>query len=263
MKKRVKRVWFALWTLVVVLVVAGIAAILLAGAAVDAAVESAGSKALTVPVAVGKAGLSVAAGAIELHDVTVENPPGYEGEKLLGLERADVQIVARTLLADPVHVKDMTLTGMEVFIEQKGLTGNNLYEVVQAIQDNRDPSGKRLLVDRLEIRDITVHAQLVPVPGGMDTVTLQLKPIEMTALGRDEPMDIAALTTKIILAVAAGIAKQGTDVLPKGMLGGLPTILDSAIDIGRIIFGIGEGPDNGGTGNTEGAKGILKRKQDE
>ena len=97
-------------------------------------------------------------------------------------------------------------------------------------------------------------------------MTLKLAPIKMTDLGKNEKLDTATLMTKIMLAVAAGIAQQGSDVLPKEMIGGLTSVLDTAIDLGRIIFGTGqgagEGIQKGVEGITEGLKGILTPKQD-
>jgi hypothetical protein len=109
------------------------------------------------------------------------------------------------------------------------------------------------------------------VPGKVDTVTLKLAPIKMTDLGRNETLDIATLTTKIILAIAGGIAEQGTEVLPKEMLNGLTAVLDTAVDLGKVILDTGVGATEGiqkgvediGKGVTEGIKGILKPKSDE
>jgi len=51
------------------------------------------------------------------------------------------------------------------------------------------------------------------------------------------------LISKILLAVAAGIAEQGGNILPKETIGDLGSILDKAIDIGKIIFGPGKTSD--------------------
>lgn len=270
MKKRVKSISSIFLILVVVLIVAAVAVNLLADRLLGTAVETAGTKALNVGVDVGRAKLSILSGRLGLGNVTVSNPPGYEHETLLTLDKTDVSVDAKSLLTDEVRMKDVRLDGMHVVMEQKGLS-NNLYDVIEPLQRDRSASGKRLYIDDLKITDVTVTVKLLPVPGQVDTVTLQLEPIEMTDLGHNERLDIATLTVKIILAVTAGVAKQGADVLPKETLIGLSTVLDSAIDIGRVIFGTGRNNGEGGQKGTEditkeiteGLKGILGPKKEE
>jgi len=231
-----------------------------ADSAVRMAIDKAGTKALKVPVDVEKARLSIFAGTLGLETLTVSNPPGYSQTTLLDLSQGSIEVDTRSLLSDEVLIRDIRLDGMTVFVEQKGLD-NNLHEVIEALERDRQPSGRKLVVDHLEITNITVLVKLLPIPGQADTVTFKLGTIEMTDLGRHERMDVAMLATKVLLAVAMGIAKQGGDVLPKEMISGLSNVLDKAIDIGRIIFGNGKNSaEEIGRGITEGLKDIVKPK---
>lgn len=267
MRKLFKSIkWIAV--VVGVLIVAGVIAVnFFADSAVRVAVETAGTKALSVGVEVDRAALSIMSGSLDLQDVTVANPPGYQGDTLLTLHQGDVQVETRSLLTDEIQIKRIQLDGMDVMVEQKGLS-NNLQDVIRAARRGPDePAGKKLTIDTLELTNVTVKVKLLPVPGQLDTVTLTLAPIKMTDLGKHERLDTATLMTKIMLAVAAGIAQQGSDVLPKEMVNGLTSVLGTAIDLGRIIFGTGqgatEGIQKGVEGITEGLKGILKPKKDE
>lgn len=271
MRKRFKSLKLLVAVVVVGVIAAVIAVKLVADTAVRVAVETAGTRALSVGVDVGKARLSILGGSLSLGGVTVDNPPGYEHDRLLRLTEGDVSVDTRSLLSDEVRIKDVRLDGMDVVMEQRGLS-NNLQDVLEAArrETTDKPSGKKLYIDNLELTNVTVNVKLVPVPGRVDTVTLKLAPIRMTDLGRNERLDVASLMAKIILAVATGIAKQGTDVLPKEMLNGLSTVLNSAIDIGRVILGTGQ--DAGGVqksvedigkGVTEGLKGLLGPKKQE
>jgi len=266
MRKWFKWLKLIIIVIVVVVIVAIVAVNLLADSAVRVAVETAGTKALSVGVDVRKARLSILGGSLRLGGVAVNNPPGYQHDRLLTLTQGDVAVDTRSLLSDEVRIKDVRLDGMDVVMEQKGL-GNNLQDILKAAQRQAEdkPSGKKLYIENLELTNVTVNVKLLPVPGRADTVTLTLAPIRMTDLGRNERLDVASLTAKIILAVAAGIARQGTDVLPKEMLNGLSTVLNSAIDIGRVILGTGQDVGGGvqksvediGRGVTEGLKGLL------
>ncbi len=262
MKKLVRSIVRLVMVLVVGVVVGAVALSLLADHAVRVAVEKASSKALDVPVDVEKVHLSIIGGTLGLQDMTVANPPGYQQEILLDLNRGDIQINTGSLLSDVVTITNIKLDGMKVALEQKGLA-NNLREVIESLRRNEASSGKRLQVDRLEITNITVTIKLLPIPGQLDTLSLKLAPIEMTNLGRSEPLDIATLTTTILLAVAEGITEQGGDVLPGDMVTGLSSVLDTAFDIGRVIFGNGPDSKQSGGGIAEGLEGILGTEKTE
>lgn len=266
MRKLLKSIKWIVVVVLVLIVIGVVGVNLFADSAVRVAVETAGTKALSVGVEVDKADLSIMSGSLDLRDVTVANPAGYQDSTLLKLSQGDVQVDTRSLLSDEIRIKRIQLDGMDVNVEQKGLS-NNLEDVIQAARKGSDqPSGKKLTIDTLELTNVTVKVKLLPVPGQLDTVTLKLAPIEMTDLGKNEKLDTATLMAKIMLAVAAGIARQGSDVLPKDMVNGLTSVLGTAIDLGRIILGTGqgagEGIQKGVEGITEGLKGILKPKQD-
>lgn len=239
MKRLVKSMVRLLGALVVVVVLGAVVVNLLADNAARVAVERGASRALEVPVTVKKANLALVAGTLSLRDLTVANPPGYQQEILLDLERGDIRVEAGSLLSDVIAVKDIKLDGMKVALEQKGLD-NNLHDVIESLRRDKVASGKKLHVDNLEITNITVSVKLLPIPGQADTVGFRLRPIKMTGLGRSQPLDIATLTTTVLLAVAEAISEQGGDALPRTMIDDLGGVLNKALDIGRILFGNGE-----------------------
>jgi len=262
MKKLVRSIVRLVVVLIVGIVVGAIALSLLGNNLVRVAVEKASSKALDVPVDIEKADLSIIGGTLSLTDLTVANPPGYQQETLLNLDRSDVRMDAKSLLDDVVNITDLRLDGMKVALEQKGLD-NNLHDVIKSLRRDGATSGKKLRVDRLEIANITVTVKLLPIPGQLDTLSFKLAPIEMTNLGRSEPLDIATLATTVLLAVAEGITEQGGDVLPGDMVTGLSSVLDKALDIGRGIFGNGQDAKGVGKGISEGLKGLLSTEKKE
>ncbi len=262
MAKIIKWIWRLIVVLLLVLFAGAVAVNLLADEAVRNAVERAGTKALKVDVQTTKAKLSILVGSLHLEDVTVGNPPGYKTDRLLTLREGEIEVNAKSLLGDEIHIKDIQLRGMDVLIEQKGL-GSNLHEVLKTLSEEVQ-SDKRLYVDKLEITDITVEVKLLAVPGQVDRVPLKLSPIVMTNLGRDEKLDTAALVGKIVLALAGGIAEQGAGILPKEMIDSLGSVLDTAIDLGRIILGTRQKDvENIGKGITEGLKDLLKPKKEQ
>ncbi|MEN6576211.1 MAG: hypothetical protein ABFD90_07695 [Phycisphaerales bacterium] len=237
-KKLVRTIRTAVVATVILAIVSVVGVALLANTAVKTAVEKAGVKTLNVPVQVQKVSVSLLRGSALLQTIAVANPEGYQGPSLLTLQTVDVSADAGSLLRSEILIHDMQLKGMEVFVEQDGLK-NNLYEVIEPLRRPHEPTGKALVIDRLTIEDIIVHVALPSLPGQSQAQTIDLKvaPITMTDLGRNERMDTTLLISKVVLAVAAGVADQGGGILPKETLSGITGVLDKAIDIGRILFG--------------------------
>jgi uncharacterized protein involved in outer membrane biogenesis len=211
---------------VVAVVVVILAVNMFADRAVKAGIEAAATEKLKVPVAVGDVDLSILAGRIAMSDLSIDNPPGYKHERLLELDRASVKADIKSLLSDTVLVSEIKLDGVDLVIEQKDIRTNNLQEVLKTVSAASGPEsppgeaqGRKLHIDTLEISDITVNLKLLPIPGKADTVTVNIDPIKMTDLGSDDKLDTAALSAKVLYAIAAGVAKQAGGKLPLEVLG--------------------------------------------
>jgi len=217
MKKALKAVRIILLTIVVLFVVALVAAHLLADRVLKIGIEAAGSRALNVGVSVGNVDISIMSGKIGLRNLVINNPQGYQYRKLLELKNAQIEVDIKSLLSDTVDIRAIKLDGLNVVLEQRGISSNNLQDVIKSIpagDKKTEPSGKKLHIDSLEITNVIVKAKPLPIPGRMDTIPLKLKPIRMTNLGSDNKLDTARLSSKILLAIAGGVAEQGTGVLP-------------------------------------------------
>jgi uncharacterized protein YhdP len=138
MKKLVKAVLIIV-IVVIVLAILGVAAVaILEGRIVQKAVETAGTKTLNVGVTVGEADASILRGTVGLQNITVANPAGFQGPALLTLQQVRVTADTGSLLSNEMHIRDMRLSSMEVFVEQKALQ-NNLYEVIKPLREPRRP----------------------------------------------------------------------------------------------------------------------------
>ncbi|MFB0552689.1 MAG: hypothetical protein ACETWQ_05165, partial [Phycisphaerae bacterium] len=138
---------------------------------------------------------------------------------------------------------------------------NNLQDVLQAISSSsKEGEGKSLRVDNLEISNITVQMKLLPVTAQDDTIILELSPIRMTNLGRDNKLDLADLSGEIVLAIANRLVEQGVGVLPKDIITTLTPTLDKTIDLSTRII---ESTEDIGKEITEGIKSLLKPKKEE
>ena len=212
----------------------------------------------------------------------INNPPGYQHEKLLELSQANITVDTRSLLSDTVNIKEIKLDGAKVVLEQRGVSSNNLQDIIKQLPPKQEqpsePGGKKLHIDTLEITNTQVSVKLLPVPGKIDTIPLKLGTIKLTNLGDDNNLDTVTLTRTILLAITGGIAQQGADILPKEMIGSLVsqlanvgalpgTLLDTGAKVLKTGTDIGKGATDAGKdlgkGITEGLKGLLKQKEEE
>ena len=276
MKKPLKVLRIVVIVILVLILVISIAIHLFAGAALKIGVEAGASKALNVGVTLGDADLSILAGKVELWDLVINNPPGYKHENLLELKKGKVDVDIGSLMSDTVKIEEIKFDGIDVVLEQRGVSGNNLQDVINSLpkadekpqpepETTDEKPAKNLEIQTLEITNITVHAKLLPVPGKADTVTIKIDPIRMENLGTDSKIDVAALTGKILVAITTGVAKQGAGLLPEDMTAAMNATLDKTLELGKAATEEGkklleEGKDVG-TGIIEGFKGILKPKE--
>jgi hypothetical protein len=281
MKKSLKILYIVLSVIAVLLIVVVIAVNLFADSAVKMAIETAGTKTLQVPVAVDSVNLSILGGKIGFKNLSIDNPPGYKHERLLELGDAKIAVETGSLLTDIINIKEIKLDGMNVVLEQRGVTSNNIQDIIKALpakdeepnkpSEPAEPGGKKLHIDTLQITNTQVKVKLLPLPGKLDTLTLKLAPIEMTDLGGENDIDTGALISKILLAVAGGIAEQGAGLLPDDMLGSLKSQLgklgalsSSVLKAGKDVGGgVIKGAGDATKGITDGIKGLFKPKKEE
>jgi len=267
MKAAKKILKFVVLPIIIVLVIACIVLYLTGGAILKTAVEKGAAKALGVGVTVDDIDLSILKGAVGIDGLTVQNPPGYAHENLLVLSQGRVTTSIGSLLSDTVRIKELKLDGLNLVIEQKALS-NNLHQVISSIpaqdkQTEPEKGAKKLRIDNLELTNIKVNVKLLPVPGKADTIPLNLEPIRMSNLGTDNKLSVGILSTKILLAIAEGVAKQGVGVLPDDMVNTMKSALDKTIDVGKAATEEGKKIIDAGADVVEGFKGLLKPKKEE
>ncbi len=280
-------------TLTVVVIVIVLLVLLIIGSvhfygdrALRVAIETVGTNVLKVPVTLEKISFSITKGTVDMQNLVVANPPGYEHPNLLELGRLNVQADIRSFLSDTATIKKIKLDNLTVVIEQKGLT-NNIQTVLNSLptpakkdskpapaEKDSQPS-KQVVIDTLEITNIKVKADLLPLPGRATTVTLTVPTIKMTDIGKGEKVTPADLVSKIFTAIVEGVAKAGNKLLPTEMIGSMTStlqkhgkvfldtgkeVLDKSKDIGKDAL---EGVKDIGKGLTEGLKGLFKGKKKE
>jgi uncharacterized protein involved in outer membrane biogenesis len=271
--KKVRKIAAFIVIILIVLILIGVIGFIVFGeTAIKTAVEKSATKTLGVNVAINNVSLSLLQGRVGIKGLVIDNPQGYQNKTLLQLADADVAVNIGSLMSDTVKINNITLDGTKLTIEQKGLT-NNLKQVIDNLpktekETEQQPSGKKLEISKLEITGTAVTVKLLPVPGKVDNVTLNIDPIVMENLGTDSKLDAGILTAKVLTAIATGVAKQGAGVLPDDMIKGMGDALGAAIDLTTVTTQQGqkilESTGEAGKGVLEGLGGLLggKKKQE-
>jgi len=271
--KSLRKILRIILLVIVVLIVCIVVLIHLFGnSLLKTGIETAASNTLNVGVKIDDMDFSILGAKVSFQNLVIDNPPGYKHEKLLEVGNTRVAVSAGSLLKDTVNIKEIMLDNVNVVLEQRGVTSNNLQDVIKSIpkeeeepEDETKKAAKKLHIDNLELTNITVRAKLLPIPGKADTVTLKLDPIRMTDLGSDDKLDVAKLSGKILLAIATGVAKQGAGLLPDEMTDAMKATLGVTVELGKTAAEGGkkileEGAD-AGKGIIEGVKGLFKPKK--
>ena len=114
---------------------------LFADRAIKIGIETAATKALDVGVDVKDVDLSILGGSLSLQELVINNPPGYAHDNLLVLNKARVAVNIKSLMSDTVNIKEIKLDGVNIVMEQKGLT-SNLQDIIKNIQKKAKPEEK-------------------------------------------------------------------------------------------------------------------------
>jgi hypothetical protein len=274
MKSAKKIVTRVLLSILIILLVLIIGFNIFGASMIKTVVEKAASSTLGVPVTVKSLSLALLRGKVEIQGLVVNNPPGYANPTLLELGDGVVNLDVGSLMSDTIKIKLIKLDNTKLTIEEKGLT-NNLSEILNKLpkEEKKEPApttekkpaptaekpGKNLTVTKLEITGTNVQVKLLPIPGKSDTISLKLDPIVMENLGTDKKLSIASLIGKVMGALATGIAKQGTGLLPDGMVKGIGSTFDKTAELGKDAM---KGSTEAGKGVVEGVKGIFGGKKE-
>ncbi len=161
-------------------------------------------------------------GILSLQGLSIANPPGYAGSFLL-VDRAGGNLDVTTLRSDVIEVREISLSGVEVTLEQA--RGGSNYDAIVSKLGERVPSagraGPSVRVRDLYVRDISAHVRLAPAR----PLTLEIPEIHLEDLGGPGGASSGEITAEVVRALLISIATE---------VPGVPIAL-----AGRLISGLG------------------------
>ncbi|HOK94676.1 MAG TPA: AsmA family protein [Anaerohalosphaeraceae bacterium] len=283
MNKQQKILTGIVFILFVLIVAAGILIKIYGNEALRIGIEKASQSALQVKTRLAGLQLSLLRGTLDLHNLEIDNPEGFEHPTFLKLGHGHTALNIRSLLDETIVIDRIQLENIEIVLEQKGLT-SNLKEILNNLpkSEGQEPKAeekksKNIQITQLIIKDVKVKANLVPVEGlaRASTVSIPLKEIRMENIGTAEKIDAVQLTAMIIRAIAEGIVEQGKGILPLDMINSFTEelskqgeallrtgqqLLEEAGKTGKELLDV---PQDIGKKAAEGLKGLLPGKKEE
>lgn len=203
---------------------------------------------------IGSVGVNAYDGCLEVRDVNLENPEGYDERCALRLDFAKVSLDAQSLVTDVIHIREITVDGL--FVSHVSKDGVNNFDAISANlkKDDAPSSGKsadngksksdddgspekKFIIDRISVSNVKIKYGLVTIPVPMTIV--------ITDIGKDSggssPLDalMEVLEQLFNAAVKAGVsAKEAVSFLAGEALG---VSSNAAGKVGKAVGKLSDG----------------------
>ncbi|MCC6675515.1 MAG: hypothetical protein IT436_00090 [Phycisphaerales bacterium] len=203
------------------------------------AVEKGGTYALGVKTTLTSADVELTQGKASMSGLDVANPAGYKSDKFFGLGTGSVQVAIPTLNQPVIEVPTLKLSDIRVNLEKTEGKAN-----YQVILDNlaklsggqQQPastgSDKKFIINEVDIRNVVVHVDLIPVGGALTQVNVPIEEIQLKNVGTaSKGLPAGELAKVIIKAVLAVATEKGAGIIPADVLGDLQSQLSRLGDL--------------------------------
>lgn len=261
-KSKVSNIIIAVVVIVFLLIVIGLVSI---DRILRSAIQSAISHQLGVNATVGKVSLKILSGTVEVTNLKINNPKGYQFENVFEARTIFVKTGIGNLLSDPVEIQQIMVDGVLMTIEQKGLTTNindilkNMPKTEPAPDEPNKP-GKKVHISSLDINDLSVTIKLLPIPGKTDAMTVNIESLHFSDIG-GERTNLAQVIGKVFTEISRAVIREGQDIIPSDLLTPIQDAVNQHLgSIGEEGKKILEGGKEIQEKATETLKGIFKKK---
>ena len=225
------KVLLKLIALLIVLVVIGAVVVLFyIDAIARKGIESAGTYALGVETSLDRADVGVLSGEFAMEGLTVANPQGFSTPHFLSLGHGGVAVTLGTLREEVVVLRHLVFADLDMNL-QRTKDGANYKVIADNLKrfesgqstEEKPKSGKRFIIDKLEIRNVVVHVDALPDGGEAARVTIPIEKIEMAGIGSDTGKGVllAELANIIIQVILDTVVRENGNLLPGTMAGEL------------------------------------------
>lgn len=194
------------------------------------AIQFGGQQALGVPTEVDKVSIGILSGKASMSGLKVSQPEGFRASHFLSLKEGGVGVTLGSLMSDLVEVPKLELTGLDMYVE-KDKNGKANYQVIldnqkkheaqqqPAPKEEPKEGGKKFVIRELIIRDVTLHAQVMPL--GVEKPVIVNVPeiiLKDVGTGGQNGVKIDEIINIVMKATFASLIANGKNILPQDML---------------------------------------------
>jgi|GEM_PF-231561 len=211
-------------------------------------VEQGASYALGVDTSLDKADVGVMSGTFTMSGLDVANPEGFSSPHFLHLDDAGVSVSLGTLGKDTVELPALTLTGVDVNLQKSGGESNygvildNLKRFESSGQSATKPpdQGKKFIIQKVEIRNVLVHADLAPIGGELTKLEVPIDQVTLTDVGSESGKGVvlSELSGVLVKAILAAVVNKAAGIFPDDMLNQIGSGLGSLTDLSQMGIGV-------------------------
>ena len=235
----IKKLFLGLGIIVLLLIVGVVLAFSYIDSLAKTAIERGSTYALGVNTTVSSVDVGVLGGTFDMGGLKVANPEGYQSAHFLALGDGGVAVSLGTLRQDVVNLPYLTLSDISVNLEKR--EGKANYKVIldnlkrfesDQPADPKEPKpakeGKKFIVEKIEISNVNVHVDLLPMGGDVTKLDVPIEKIELTGVGTGSNQNGVAmgeLTDIVIKAILDAVVEKAGNVLPAGLVNDLQSQL--------------------------------------
>jgi hypothetical protein len=230
-----------------VIVLLLIAAVLVAVFTIDGIAkrhaESAATATLGVDTSIDSLSLGLLKGAVTLQGLDVNNPRGFTADHFLEMKDGQLMVSVGSLMQDKIVAPRLELSGLQINLEKRGGKAN--YEVItdymkKQDEQNKDAQpGKKYVINDVVIRNVNIHASLLPLVGKLTEVDLRIPEIHVKNVGSagDNGVAMQEVTNLLMKSLLTAIAQKTAGALPAEMLADLDAQLSKLKEVPVEIIG--------------------------
>jgi hypothetical protein len=237
MKKILRRLIFFL---IVLVVLAVLGSYLFLGVIIKKGVETVGPKITKTDVKLNSVTLSFLSGSGKMKGFVVGNPQGFKTPAAISVGTANLALEPRSLFADKVIVKDISVDAPEITFETD-LTAVNLKKILSNIEETTGgggekpaspqtnqpaPSqsaeaGKKLQVDNFLIKNAKVHVSVNAPVIGQQSANVTIPEIHLTNMGTNaDGITAGELSKQVLSAIVEKAVPEAEKVIADMTKGG-------------------------------------------
>ena len=205
-------------------------------------IETQATAQLNLKTELDRAALSVFGGELNLDDLRIASPQGFQAPQMFTLDNVDVNVKVNDLRGDPVRVQSITLDKPKLVVERVGNKFNFKHAMdLMPKQPETPPDQKeplRLIIDELTVKDPTVVVRpgQLNIPGVKlaEEFTVTIPTIAMKNIGTGEGAENGAAVKDVVMQVITAMAANAANS------GQLPDQLKNLlnVDVQQVVAGL-------------------------